>query len=81
MTYDVTGSQMRSLDAIVFPRFLVFREFSGMFVEVRDLSGVLKVGQAFVLGLQFGACASKSAPISTALFGFSVFFIVSYGMF
>jgi len=38
-------------------------------------------GEALVLGVEFGACASESAPFFPALFGFSVFFVVWYGFF
>ena len=37
--YDVTGRYF-------FPRFLDFREFSGMFVTVRDVFGVIVLGRS-----------------------------------
>ena len=84
--YDVTGSHMTSymtsLDAIVFPRIFCFSGILGYVCGCsRSLGCFGHRGDALVLGVEFGACASKNRPFSPALFGFSVFFVVSYGMF
>ena len=46
---DVTGSDVTGNGPEVrhcFPRFLIFREFSGMFVTVRDVFGVMVRGRS-----------------------------------
>ena len=74
---DVTGSDVTGNGPEVchcFPRFLIFREFSGMFVTVRDVFGVMVRGRS--PGMRGGFLRMrerKRAFFSRAFWFFGVF--------
>ena len=80
-TYDVTDDVIYDVTGRHFSRvFWIFRELSGMFVNVRDVFGVMVRGRSpCTKSTVWRMRERKRAIFSRAFFGFSVFFVVSYG--